>query len=231
MSLPRILVIDDEPANLELIREALAPRYDVEVEAQASIGVRSALKRPPELLIVDLEMPGMDGIEVCEALRGSHRTANIAIIILTSDTQAASMQRALRAGADDYVTKPFRVPDLLHRIEFRLGQARVDEPLRCGNLVIEPAASRAYVRVRSRRESVKLTPLGFKLLEAFVRNEDRVLTREQLLDQVWGNAEASDRAVDLHVFRLRRLLASWDHSIEAVYGKGYAVTRKSKGGS
>jgi DNA-binding response OmpR family regulator len=231
MSRPRILLIDDDRENLALLAETLGGRYAVEAHADPRAGLAAAAAQPPAAALVDLDMPGTNGIEVCEALKRDPGTAQAVVIILTSDAQAASMQRALRAGADDYVTKPFRAGELLNRLEFRLGQTRTDGPLRCGNLMLDVAMATALVGSGAGRRRLTLTPLAARVLEALARNEGRVVSREQLLDQAWGGEEeSSDRAVDLHVFRLRRQLAGWNHEIRAVYGRGYTVVRARSGG-
>src|SRR5262249_42075887 len=154
------------------------------------------------------------------------------IVFLTFDSAAASMQQALKAGANDYLLKPFRIQDLITRIEFRLGQAHIDAPMRCGNLSVDAGTRSASLDVRGKRRQVRFTQRGFRLIQVFMKNEGRVLSREQLLDLAWDNDDdASDRSVDLNIFRLRRLLKGWDHEIEAVYGKGYAmVPRKRRTG-
>jgi two-component system, OmpR family, response regulator len=228
MSLPKILVIDDDKENLELLSEFLRGRYEVETTSDPQAAIQSAIQSPPALAIIDIDMPIMNGFEVCETLRASGNCAQMAIVFLTSDAQAASMQRALKLGADDYVLKPFRVNDLLTRIEFRLAQAHVDPPQICGNLRLEPTLSRAIVRARGKDHVTRLTPQAFRVLQTLMRNEGRVLGRDQLLELAWQDEDASDRSVDLHVFRLRKLLAGWNYEIGTIYGKGYVIVPKSR---
>jgi two-component system, OmpR family, response regulator len=205
MSLPKILVIDDDKENLELLSEFLRGRYEVETTSDPQAAIQSAIQSPPALAIIDIDMPIMNGFEVCETLRASGNCAQMAIVFLTSDAQAASMQRALKLGADDYVLKPFRVNDLLTRIEFRLAQAHVEKD-----------------------HVTRLTPQAFRVLQTLMRNEGRVLGRDQLLELAWQDEDASDRSVDLHVFRLRKLLAGWNYEIGTIYGKGYVIVPKSR---
>jgi DNA-binding response OmpR family regulator len=227
MSQQRILIIDDDAQNLELLREFFASRYDVRTTSDPVEGVRLATDAPPDLAIIDLEMPAMDGFEVCERIRAMPKCASSAIIFLTSDSQATSMQRALKLGANDYVLKPFRVNDLLTRVEFRLTQAHIEAPTVCGNLRLEPALSRAILKARGKDFHIRLTPQAFRVLQVLMRNEGRVLSREQLLELAWDDEDASDRSVDLHVFRLRKLLGGWNHEIGTIYGKGYAIVPTS----
>jgi DNA-binding response OmpR family regulator len=226
-----ILLIDDDPQNLTVLTEILSPRYEVRSTFDPQDGVTQAISNPPSLIVCDIEMPGMNGYEVCEAIRAGlpgGDAAHLPIVFLTSDPHASSMQRALAAGGSDYILKPFRLKDLISRIELRLGQAHTEAPIRSGNLLLDPAFLEVIIEHRGKTRRVSLTELGFRVLEALLRNEGRLLSRQQLLDEVWGGrADASDRAVDLHVFRLRKLLKPWDHAIEAVYGRGYRVVEKS----
>jgi DNA-binding response OmpR family regulator len=227
-----ILLIDDDVQNLSLLTEILASRYEVRSASDPRLGVASAVSDPPSLVVCDIDMPGMNGFEVCEAIRAalpSASAAQLPIVFLTSDPQASSMRHALAAGGSDYLLKPFRVKELVERIELRLGLALAGGPLRCGNLTLDFAQLRAFVEHRGKTESLRLTELGFRVLEVLARNEGRLLSREQLMNDVWsGSGDASDRAVDLHVFRLRKLLRHWDREIETVYGRGYCVVEKAR---
>lgn len=226
---PRILCIDDDQQNLAVLREVLAGRYEVETFPAPLEGLKRAATQGFSLILIDIDMPGMNGFDVCEGIRAVGPNRETPVIFLTSDSQSASMQRALRAGGSDYLLKPFRVQELLTRIEFRLGLAHADAPIRCGNLSLDPALLTAVIERRGKRHSYRLTRRSFEVIHALMRNEGRLLTRDQLLDQAWEeSSDASDRAVDLHVFRLRKLLREWDRAIETVYGKGYTISPRTK---
>lgn len=227
--IPCILCIDDDAQNLAVLKEVLAGRYEVEAFQQSMEGLRRAASRRFALVLVDIEMPGMNGFEVCEGIRSGGPNMNTPVIFLTSDGHSASMQRALHAGGSDYLLKPFRVQELLTRIEFRLGLAHVAAPMRSGNLSLDPATLTATLHKRGKATTLQLTRRSFEVIQALMRNEGRLLSRDQLLDLAWEeSSEASDRAVDLHVFRLRKLLKDWDHSIESVYGQGYTIRAKKR---
>jgi DNA-binding response OmpR family regulator len=224
----RILVIDDDVQNLKLLEEFLAPSYAVESTSDPAQGARMATRVPlPSVVIVDVDMPGMNGFEVCEQIRASDPHSNTAILFMSSDARAASMQKALHLGANDYLVKPVRMQELLNRIELRLNQAHADAPIRVGNLVVKPDSLSIVIEGHGRSRRARITEKGFKVLQLLLRSEGRIVTRDQLMDHAWQGAEASDRSVDLHVFRLRKLLRGWDHTIEAVYGKGYVVVKKT----
>ena len=225
----RILCIDDDPQNLAVLREVLVGRYEAETYQQPLEGLKRAATQRFALILIDIDMPGLNGFEVCEGLRAAGPNVSTPVIFLTSDGQSSSMQKALRAGGSDYLLKPFRVQELLTRIEFRLGLAHVDAPIRSGNLSLDPALLTAVIERRGRKYSFRLTRRSFEVIHALMRNEGRLLTRDQILDQAWEeSSNASDRAVDLHVFRLRKLLKDWNRSIETVYGRGYTIKQKKR---
>ena len=225
---PKVLIIDDDQENLDFLTEVLRDRYQVEAFSDPRVGLREALAGPPDAAIIDIDMPEMDGFEVCESLRASARARETVILFLTSDAQAESMQRALRVGADDYVTKPFRAHELLNRLEFRLGQATADAPLSSGNLKIDPADQSVVLRRGRARQKIRLSNRGFLILQILLKNPGRIVTRHQLVEQVWESEEISDRAVDVQVFRIRKLLSRWNRRIESIYGQGYSITEKKE---
>lgn len=239
-----ILLIDDDVQNLAVLTDFLSSRYEVRTSSDPRTGVEMALRDPPSLIVCDVDMPGMNGFEVCEAIRAglpSSASAQLPIVFLTSDAQAESMQRGLAAGGSDYLLKPFRLQELLKRVELRLGLAPMEAPIQVGNLSLDPAQRLAVVDVRGKKRQVWLTERGFRVLAALLRNEGRLLSRQQLLNEAWGASGGdgedgglseegtSDRAVDLHVFRLRKQLSGWSHEIQSVYGRGYSVGQRPGG--
>jgi DNA-binding response OmpR family regulator len=228
-ALPRILCIDDDDQNLAVLREVLVGRFEAETFNVPLEGLKRASTRRFSLILIDIDMPGMNGFEVCEGIRSTGPNMGTPVIFLTSDSQSVSMQKALRAGGSDYLLKPFRVQELLTRIEFRLGLAHVDSPIRCGNLSLDPAQLTATIERRGKITTYRLTRRSFEVVQVLMKNEGRLLSRDQLLDLAWEESSgASDRAVDLHVFRLRKLLRDWTYEIETVYGKGYTLSQKKR---
>jgi DNA-binding response OmpR family regulator len=223
-----ILLIDDDLQNLRLLEELLSGRYRVTTCSDPQQGIKEAQKDPPAAAVLDLDMPGMSGFEVCEALRSSAATRRAAILFVTSDPQAASMQTALKLGADDYLVKPFRAADLLARLERHLGQQGASPPLSCGNLSLDPASLSVTLKVRGSRRLIQLTHQSIRVLELLIRNEGRLLSREQIIAQAWSEPEISDRAVDLQIFRLRKALGDWSRAILSVYGRGYMVAERKR---
>jgi two-component system alkaline phosphatase synthesis response regulator PhoP len=229
----RILVVDDEPAVTDLLAYNLRKaHYDVLVAGDGREALRQAREGAPDLIVLDLMLPGIDGLEVCRELR---RTSAVPIIMLTARGEEIDRVVGLELGADDYLTKPFSMRELLARIKAVLRRAPA-EPSAAGapeEILRGPGALRVDV---GRREvqvgdaPLELTQLEFDLLHTLLVHAGRVLTREQLLEQVWGYDYPGDaRAVDSVVKRLRaklRTAAAEADCIEAVRGVGYKLARE-----
>jgi DNA-binding response OmpR family regulator len=218
----RILVVEDDPAiafglQLDLKSEG----YDVEIESDGESGLRRARKETFDLILLDVMLPGKDGFEVCRELRRAG--SKTPVIMLTAKTQEEEKVLGLEIGADDYVTKPFSPRELRARVKAALRRTAEDDlPIyRFGDAEVD------FGRCELRRagKPVELTALEFKLLAAFVRNGGKVLSREQLLDLVWGHGTfVTDRVVDNHVVTLRKKVEpepSEPRYIVSVRGLGY----------
>lgn len=196
----RILVVDDDTALSEMIGLVLeAERFDVSYCADGAAAIAAFHETRPDLILLDLMLPGMDGIEICRRIR---EESNISIIMLTARSDTIDVVAGLEAGADDYVAKPFKPQELVARIHARLRRSEdeTSERLQIGDLVIDVAAH----EVRRGREPIALTPLEFDLLVALARKPWQVFSREVLLEEVWGYRHAADtRLVNVHVQRLR----------------------------
>ena len=227
----RILVVDDEPAVTELVAYNLRKaNYEVLVAADGRTALRLASEARPDLILLDLMLPEVDGLEVCRAIR---KISIVPIIMVTARGEEIDRVVGLELGADDYVCKPFGIRELLSRIKavLRRSQAAGDsnEPSgvisASGGLKLEPEARLVTVN----ENKLNLTRLEFDLLHLLLVNAGRVLTRERLLEQAWGYDFVGDtRAVDSAVKRLRaklRLASPDADGIEAVRGVGYRFTR------
>jgi len=218
----RILVVEDDPGIAFGLRVDLKTEgYDVELESDGESALQRAAKETFDLILLDVMLPGKDGFEVCRELRrGGSKTP---IILLTAKAQEAEKVMGLELGADDYVTKPFSPRELRARVKAALRRTGEDEsPIyQFGGSEVD------FARCELRRagKPVELTALEFKLLAAFVRNRGRVLSREQLLDLVWGHGTfVTDRVVDNHVVTLRKKVEpepSEPRYIVSVRGLGY----------
>jgi DNA-binding response OmpR family regulator len=222
--LRKILVVDDEPDAVELIEFNLrAEGFAVSSAADGAEAVQKARTSLPDLIVLDVMLPELDGLEVCKILRNDPRTAAIPIIMLTA--RAAELDRVLglELGADDYITKPFSPRELILRIKKQLHRPegeRKKERLAIGELVID--IPRHEVTVEGRR--VDLTPTEFKLLWVLAERRGRVQSRDQLLRDVWEYDSLIDtRTVDTHVRRLRDKLGSGAKFLETIRGLGYRL--------
>ena len=219
----RILVVEDEPdIALGLKDDLIVEGHDVTVVADGPSAMQIGREPRWDVIVLDVMLPKMDGFEVCRQLR--HADVRTPIILLTARTQEADKVLGLEIGADDYVTKPFSPRELRARIKAvtrRHGQQDGLSPYAFGNVVVD------FDRGELRRNStpVEITPIEMKLLEVFVRRRGRVLTREQLLDAVWGaGVHVTDRAVDTHIVNLRRKIESAPADpkfVVSVRGRGY----------
>ena len=220
---PKILVVDDEPDALEVIAFKLKEAGYIPLTAADGLrAVEIVREERPALVVLDLMLPKLDGLEVCKILRRDPATAGIPIIMLTA--RAAEMDRivGLELGADDYVTKPFSPRELVLRIKKVLARTQqTDEPathLRIGVLDID--AGRHFVKVKD--QPITLTATEFKLLELLARRRGRVQTRDRLLQDVWGYDNPIDtRTVDTHMRRLREKLGPAAEYLETIRGVGY----------
>lgn len=226
----RILIIEDDPALCELLDYNLcAAGYDVAKASSAEEGQLLLSEQDFDLLVLDWMLPDMSGIELCAALRRSGRQANLAILMLTARGEEADRIRGLTTGADDFVVKPFSVPELLARVSALLRRAapeRISNVLTHDDIVLDRNAHRV---TRSGRE-VTLGPTEYRLLEALLEATGRVLSRAQLIDLVWGNtAEIDERTIDVHIGRLRKALIRGDERdpVRTVRGAGYLLSEDS----
>lgn len=223
---PTVMIVEDEEALSTLLQ------YNLDKEGYkivtASDGEEAALlirETVPDLVLLDWMLPGLSGIELCRQLRGRPETRNMPIIIITARGEEADRIRGLDTGADDYVTKPFSMTELLARIRAvmrRIRPALTEELVTFGDIVIDRAAH----RVRRGGREVRLGPTEYRLLEHLIQHPGRVFSREQLLDAAWGSdVYVEARTVDVHVGRLRRALTGNGEKdpIRTVRSAGYSL--------
>src|SRR5213592_1195737 len=222
----RILVVEDEEALTTLLRYNLdAEGYEVETVGRGDDADTRLKERVPDLIVLDWMLPGLSGIELCRQLRARPETRQLPIIMLTARGEESERVRGLATGADDYVVKPFSVPELIARVSALLRRAspeRVADVLSFGDIEID----REKKRVSRAGRAVDLGPTEYRLLEFLMERPGRVFTREQLLDGVWGSdIYIDERTVDVHVGRLRKALNFGQASdpIRTVRGAGYAL--------
>lgn len=225
---PRILIVEDEPALVAVLRYNLeSADFIVDEARDGETALAKVAETPPDLVLLDWMLPELSGLEICRRLRRDKKTKNIPIIMLTARGEERDRVRGLETGADDYIAKPFSPSELLARIRAvlrRIRPALADQLLTCGDLVMDLAAHRV---TRNDRE-IHLGPTEYRLLRHFLEFPGRVLTRDQLLDAVWGHdVYVEQRTVDVHIRRLRKALNAEGEPdlIRTVRAAGYALDR------
>jgi two-component system phosphate regulon response regulator PhoB len=220
---PRILVVDDEPDVVHLVEYNLkAADYEVVTAADGEQALKKARAAMPNLIILDLMLPELDGLEVCKLLRRDQSTAAIPIIILTAKSAEMDRVLGLELGADDYLTKPFSPRELVLRVKrlLRSGSTATEKAdrIQVGDLVVDILRHQILVGGKP----VELTATEFKLLTTLIQRRGRVQTRESLLQEVWGYDNVIDtRTVDTHMRRLREKLGPPAQYLDTVRGVGY----------
>ena len=223
MSLAHILVVDDDSRILSMMRRGLSfAGYTVDLAADGEEALRMARDHTPDMVVLDVMLPGLDGLEVCRRLRAGDR--DLPILMLTARDRVPDRVAGLDAGADDYLVKPFAFDELLARMRALLRRARPleDEILHYANLVLDPN-TREVTRGGQR---IELTAKEYELLEFFLRHPRQVLSRELIFDRVWGSDFlGGSNVIDVHVMRLREKLESFGDPrlIYTVRGAGYSL--------
>ena len=229
----RILVVEDEPSIAELIAINLSHAgFEVEKAMQTDIAQGLMKERLPSLIILDWMLPGKSGVQFAKELRANERTRGLPILMLTAKSEEADKVLGLDSGADDYVTKPFSPKELIARVRALLRrQTPIEDtgPLTVGPLRLDPSSHRVLaIRPNADPRPISLGPTEYRLLQFFMSNPERVHSRTNLLDNVWGNeVYIEERTVDVHIKRLRAALApvDCDRYIETVRGSGYRITK------
>lgn len=223
-----VLIVEDDADIREMLRFSLARDGYKVVEAESADDAVRILDKPGvDLILLDWMLPGMSGIEFVRRMRTEDHIKDLPVMMLTAKGEEVDMLRGFDSGADDYLTKPFSPKELLARVRalIRRTVSREGEVLAVADLCLDVQSHRVSIG----GEVVHAGPTEYRLLEFFMRNPERVFSREQLLDRVWGRAVyVDDRTVDVHVLRLRKLLApkNYDQYVQTVRGAGYRFSSK-----
>jgi two-component system, OmpR family, phosphate regulon response regulator PhoB len=223
---PYALIVEDEPPLIELIRYNLEKEgYEIDIATDGEEAILMIEERQPDIVLLDWMLPKLAGIEVCRRLRSRAATRNLPVIMLTAKTEEADRVRGLDMGADDYMTKPFAMSELVARIRAvmrRIRPALAEDKVVVGDISVDRSAH----RVTRNDVEVHLGPTEFRLLDYFIQHPGRVFSREQLLDAVWGSdVYVETRTVDVHIGRLRKALSKGggEDPIRTVRSAGYAL--------
>lgn len=224
MNASHILIVEDESAVREMLRFMLVQNgFEVTEAAETIQAEKLIAEAPPNLILLDWMLPGMSGMEFAHILKHNPATREIPIIMLTAKGEEDNKVQGLESGADDYVTKPFSTRELLARIRALLRRAAPlssDERIEMGGISLDPATH----RVSTDGKGLELGPTEFRLLHFFMTHPERVYSRSQLLDQVWGtDVYIEERTVDVHIRRLRKALepSGSNGMLQTVRGTGY----------
>jgi two-component system phosphate regulon response regulator PhoB len=229
MATANILLVEDEPAIQELLAFNVAQCGYRAIQAYDATEALAHINRAlPDLILLDWMLPGITGVELARRLRADSRTRDIPIIMLTARTDERDKILGLESGADDYITKPFSPRELMARIRAvlrRRAPQMSDETIRVESVELSPTTH----RVNANGQTVDLGPTEFRLLHFFMTHVERVYSRAQLLDQVWGDhVFVEERTVDVHIRRLRQALepSGMDSLVQTVRGSGYRFSRE-----
>jgi len=219
----RVLIIDDEPEGALLVADLLKEHFEARICHSGRDGLKQAVRETPNLVILDIHMPEMDGYEVCRRLREQPSTRHIPIILLTHHASLEEKLRGFDVGADDYITKPFEGREVLARAlarvrRFEQGQMG-DTEVKVANLRLSPKACQVWVD----NESLHLTQLEFELLRYFLEHPNEVVGRSKLLGDLWPDSVVTDRTVDTHIANLRKKIKGFKYPLTTIYGAGYIL--------
>ena len=223
-----ILLVEDEAAIREMVELALSRAgFETRAVPDAAQAERAIEQERPDLILLDWMLPGVSGLDFARKLRRADSTRNIPVVMLTAKGEEGDRLSGFDAGADDYVVKPFSVKELMARIRAvlkRTTPAGDDDPIEIGGLRLDPASH----RVTARGGIIRIGPTEFRMLHFFMGHPERVFTRGQLLDRIWGsNVYIEERTVDVHIRRLRKALSEhgFDRFVQTVHGTGYRFSR------
>lgn len=229
MSNKTILVVDDEPAIRDMINTALdVAGYNCLQAENAQQAHGMIIDDQPDLVLLDWMMPGTSGIELIRRLQRDELTKNVPVILLTAKVAEDNMIQGLESGADDYITKPFSPRALIARINAVLRRSEAElpqEPIQVNQLLFDPVSHRVTIA----DQSITMGPTEFRLLSFFLTHQERVYSRDQILDHVWGgNVYMDERTVDVHIRRLRKAISLEGHDrfVQTVRGAGYRFSTK-----
>lgn len=228
----RVLIVDDEEAIRDMLELVLAAEgFQLSSAESAQKAHSLVVDEQPDIILLDWMMPGVSGLEFLRRLRRSEMTATIPVILLTAKTEEDNRVAGLDSGADDYITKPFAPRELISRIHAvlrRTSRLEVNKIIQFEDMIFDPSSYRVMIK----DQLLDLGPTEFRLLQFFLKNQDRVYNRDQIMDHVWGgNVYLDERTVDVHILRLRKVLAEsqYDRYIQTVRGVGYRFSGVPKG--
>lgn len=224
----RILIVDDEPQIRLLLGEFLSDLYDTEFASNGNEAVKRSLELRPDLILMDVMMPDLDGISAVQKIREHELTRHIPILMVTAVNTTRQRIEAFDFGADDFISKPFDLDELNSRIRSKLNRIRqIQEPVASeiifANLVLDVRAR----EVRLDGELLDLGPVEYGILEILLRRPGAVVSRREIMERVWEDGKKNDRLIDAHLSTLRKKVSRWEADLQTVYGEGYRLKARS----
>lgn len=227
----KILVIEDDRELQEVLTLLLKPHYSVQCASDGMEGVKMALRTSPDLILLDIKMPNMDGFQTCQLIRSDPEFDKTPILVLSGYGGENDRTRALECGADDFIAKPFSSPELLARIKRRVQVSEKKETARdslgghlsFADLRLELFSGKAFIG----EEEIHFSQIEFRLLQLLMENAGNLVSRETILEKIWSNNAPSNRVIDPHIVSIRDKLSKSAVSVSSIYGKGYVLKLNS----
>lgn len=217
---PKLLSIEDEKGIQEGLAYILSDHYDLDFADNGTEGIKKALRSVPDLILLDLKMPGLDGFQVCKLLRDDREFDNVPIIVVSAFNNSSDRTKAFELGADDYVTKPFDSSELLARIQRKINSRQGGVPKKIP-LEIELDARNQQLKIDS--ETIQFSATEFKIFQLLYNRLGQVVSREEMVEVVWEKQEVSSRLLDPHILCIRQKLKDHKLNLQSIYGKGYII--------
>lgn len=225
---PKLLIVDDEPQIRMLLGEFLSEQFDVNFAANGKEALQNTKTCRPDIILMDIMMPEMDGLDTCRVLRESDETRHIPLLMLTAANTSQERIRAFNLGADDFISKPFEVDELLSRLKSKIRRMNElrniprDETV-IGNLSMDLRSR----EVKINEGLVDLSPVEYGILKLLIARVDEVVTRKEIMKEVWEDGRKSDRLIDAHVTSLRKKISNFSGAMQTVYGEGYRLKQEA----
>jgi DNA-binding response OmpR family regulator len=225
---PKLLIVDDEPQIRMLLGEFLSDHFDVAFAANGKEALINTKTYRPDIILMDIMMPEMDGLETCKVLRENDETRHIPLLMLTAANTSQERIRAFNLGADDFISKPFEVDELLTRLKSKMRRMNElrniprDES-KVGNLSMDLRSREVHIG----EQLVELSPAEYGILKLLLAHLDEVVSRKEIMKEVWEDGRKSDRLIDAHVTSLRKKIALFSGSMQTVYGEGYRLKKET----
>ncbi len=221
MSAQKILIVDDYEESCKLLAEILSASYDCSYTSDSATAFDLITLKKPDLILLDYKMPGMMGVDVCKKIRESEATKGTPVIFVSGAANIDERIKAFEMGADDFISKPFHVKELILRIKARLSGGRQTEAseLRAANMRMDLLSRQVFVD----DEEINLTPKQFEILRMLLSSKNHLVTREKCLNEIWGGTEVTARNVDSQINYLKRKISAFNGRIVAVPAMGYRL--------